>query len=93
MVKLSTGREVEVKSLTVDQRVEIDDSLAAYYYKLGVNMADSDKVASAPFSFAIGLRAVKMVSSIPEDLTNGEILEWFNLIFDASHLTDLQKKS
>lgn len=92
VTKLSTGKEVDFNPLTVQQRVEIDDEISAYYFKLGVNTSDPKAVAGAPFSLSIAYKAIKYaVGEI--DLSNLEIIELFNQIYDASHLTELEKKS
>ena len=92
MVKLSSGKEFEIKPLTVVQRIEIDDAISAYYFKLGIDTGDPDMIARAPFSLSIAYKAIEY-SVGGKDLTNVEIIELFNHIYDASHLTELEKKS
>lgn len=92
MVELSTGKKFEIKPLTVTQRIEIDDEIAAYYYKLGVDTSKQKEVAAAPFSLSIAYKAIQY-SVGDVDLTNLEIIELFNQIYDASHLSEIQKKN
>lgn len=94
MVKLNTGREIELKPLNMIQRVEIDDEISAYYFKLGVDFSDKKQVARTPFSLSISLKAIGYACKVvPDDLTNFEIIELFNQIYKESHLSELQKKS
>jgi len=84
MVKLSTGREFEAKPLTIDQRVEIDD-------EWNIFMA---KMTKPEISYAVALKAIRYaVRSVPDDLSNIEIVELFNAIFELSHTGDVEKKS
>jgi hypothetical protein len=92
MVKLSTGREVEVKSWTLEQRVEIDDLMTEYYYRLGIDLTNSKQLTNAPFSFSVALKGIKFMSTVPENINNVEIIDWFNLIYEASHISELDKK-
>lgn len=92
-MKLKSGREVKVEPLTVRQRAKIDDRVTQYYFDLNIDYSDENQVARAPFSYDIALDAIEMISEIPEDITNLEIMEWFNLIYEKSHTSDLQKKS
>jgi|GEM_PF-1889739 len=92
-MKLSSGREVEVKEWTQRQRVKIDDAMTEYYYRLGVDLTDSEQVSSAPFSFGIALDGIEYaVKNVPADLDNVEIIELFNKIYEASHISELDKK-
>ena len=91
-VKLSSGKEIEIKSLTMPQRVEIDDDLSSFYFKLGVNMNDVNAINDAPPPLVVAYKAVKY--SVGEmELTNNELIELFTEIHILSHLSDEQKKS
>lgn len=93
MVNLSSGREVEFNAWTLRQRVKIDDAMTKYYYEIGVDLTDAVQVANAPFSFEIALDGVEMaMKEVPEDLDNVEIIELFNLIYEQSHISELDKK-
>ena len=84
MVKLSTGREFEVKPLTIDQRVEIDDEWNIFM----------SKMTKPEISYAVALKAIRYaVRDVPGDLSNLEIVELFNKIFELSHTPEIEKKS
>ena len=88
MVKLSTGREFEVKPLTIDQRVEIDDEWNIFM----------SKMTKPEISYAVALKAIRYSLNIGngheiDDLSNLEIVELFNEIFMLSHTGDMEKKS
>lgn len=83
-----------IKPLTIEQRVEIDDELSAYYYKLGVDTSNIKEVLNAPPSLKIALKAVKYACDpLPEDLDNAKLIELFVEVQNKSHLSDEQKKS
>jgi len=84
MVKLSTGREFEIKPLTIDQRVEVDDDWNVFM----------SKMTKPGISYAVALKAIRYACpGIPDDLTNIEIVELFNEIFALSHTPEIEKKS
>ena len=92
-MKCSSGREFDVKPLNIEQRVEIDEEIAKYYYSLGVNLADAESVAKAPLPFTIALKACRYAGIDADDLSTIEIIELFTEIHNISHLADVQKKS
>lgn len=93
-MKLDSGREVEFKPWTIEQRVKVSDEIGVYYYKLGVDFTNADDVTRAPFAYEIALKAIKMaVKKVPADLTNNEIVELYNMISEVSHISELEKKS
>ena len=84
MVKLSTGREVEVKALTLDQRLEVDDAMNIFM----------SNMAKPTISYSVALKGIRYsCKDVPDDLSNLEIVELYNNIFEISHLDATEKKS
>lgn len=93
-IKVQSGKEFEIKSLTLPQRVEIDDLLQEYYFKLGVNTSVVKEITAAPVSFRIALRSVQYgLKEVPDTLTNLELIELQTEIQNLSHLNETEKKS
>jgi len=88
-MKLSTKREIEIKPLTMDQRLEIDEAVQLFFYQAG--KSDSEV---KPFPYRTAMKAIRYsAEEVPEDLSNQEIAELYNAIFDISHKSEIEKKS
>ena len=89
----SSGRKFKIKALNIDQRVEIDDDISEYYFKLGVDFSKPDEIARATIPLKVALKACRYAGIDNDDLTTLELVELLTEINNISHLSETQKKS
>lgn len=84
VVKLSTGKEVELKSLKFFQRAEIKDlALKNYQEKIPVSLVTCGKCAM----YALGITEMQL-----DDYTDEEIYEIGAKVFEVLFLSETDKK-
>ena len=77
----------------MEQRVDIDEGLMAFYHKLNIDTSDTKAVAKSPPPLKIALKAVRYSAIEMEEMTNTELIESFIEIQKISHLSETEKKS
>lgn len=90
MVKLESGREVELKPLNYLQRAELMDESVLYLAKC--NQVNS----RVPISMLVVVKTLKyagIIETIIEEMTIVEQIEAYNEIWRISGLDEIQKKS
>jgi len=96
MVKLKSGREIEVKALTFKQRAPIKDELERNIIEFSERIKDVNKALNLALSLELSGRIVLMATELKDDdldqMEDNEIRMLAGDIISKSYISDTDKK-